>query len=318
MANAILTAPHFHNEAAAFEYVEKLLWPTGPVCPHCGNPEQAKIGKLVGVRTKPSKKNPQGVERHGLYKCYSCRSQFTVRKDTIFEETHLALHLWLQVIHLMCASKKGIATRQVQRLLNCSMQTAWHLTHRIREIMQPGTAGNVPPLGGHGVTVEADEVYLGAKSGRKKNRRPVEKMAVMTLVERDGAARSFHIPTVRAENVRKVLANTKRGTKLMTDDARVYQDTPEHFAEHGRIGHSSGEYVKGETHTNTVEGYFATLRRGLEGVYQSVSEAHLARYLVEFDYRYSNRERLGIDDKTRAGLAVRNAKGRRLTYERLG
>lgn len=318
MANAVLTAPHFHNEAAAFEYVEALLWPNGPTCPLCGNADAAKIGHLKGVRTKASKKNPQGVERHGLRKCYACRGQFTVRKGTIFEETHLALHLWLQVIHLMASSKKGIATRQVQRLLNCSMQTAWHLTHRIREIMQPGTAGNVPPMGGEGVTVEADEVYLGAKAGKKKNRRPVEKMAVMTLVERDGAARSFHIPTVRAENVRKVLSNTKPGTKLMTDDARVYQDSPAHVASHGRIGHSYGEYVKGEVHTNTVEGYFSTLRRGLEGVYQSVSEAHLARYLVEFDYRYSNRERLGVDDATRAKLIVRNAKGRRLTYEILG
>ncbi len=318
MANAVFDAPHFHDEAAAFAHVEKLLWPNGPFCSHCGNANGERIVALKGIRTKASKKNPQGVVRHGLYRCKECRGQFTVRMGTIFEETHLALHLWLQVIHMMGSSKKGISTRQVQRLLNCSMQTAWHLTHRIREIMKPGIAGNVPPMGGQGVTIEADEVYLGAKSNRKKGRPVSEKKIVMTLVERNGAARSFHIPTVRSENVRKVLSNAKRGTALMTDDARVYQDVPEHFASHERVAHSSGEYVRGDAYTNTVEGYFATLRRGLEGVYQNVSEAHLARYLVEFDYRYSNREKLGVNDVTRAGSMVRNAKGRRLTYERLG
>lgn len=159
MANAIFNAPHFHDEAAAFAHVEKILWPNGPFCLHCGNANGERIVALKGIRTKASKKNPEGAVRHGLYRCKDCRGQFTVRLGTIFEETHLALHLWLQVIHMMGASKKGISTRQVQRLLNCSMQTAWHLTHRIREIMKPGSASNVPPLGGVGTTVEADETY---------------------------------------------------------------------------------------------------------------------------------------------------------------
>lgn len=320
MARAIFDQPQFHSEAAAFECVEALLWPNGPVCPHCGNNDAAKIG-TVKARAKPSKKHPEGAERHGVRKCYApkCRTKFTVRNGSIFEDSHLVLHLWLQVIHLMVSSKKGIATRQVQRLLNCSMKTAWFLTHRIREIMKPGTATDLPPVGGHGVTVEADETYIGAIAGRKKNRKPVEKQIVMTLVERHGVARSTVIPNVRAETLRKVLSQSaQRGTKLMTDTASGYRDPLTHFASHDKIAHAYGEYVKGNVHTNTVEGFFSILKRGLNGTYQHVSEHHLHRYLNEFDYRYNHRERLGVDDKTRAGLAVRNAKGRRLTYERLG
>jgi transposase-like protein len=316
MAHAVLSQPLFHNEEAAFAYVEGKLWPRGPVCPHC-NATGDKIGK-INARTKPSKKNPEGLSRHGLRKCYACRKDFTVRVGTIFEDSHLALHLWLQAIHLLNSSKKGISTRQIQRLLNCSMKTAWFLTHRIREIMKPGTAQDLPPMGGIGVTIEADETYIGAIAGRKKGRPPVEKKIVMSLVERDGAVRSHHIPDVRAENVRRVLNTAKHGTKLMTDDARVYQTTPTHFSSHDRIAHAYGEYVKGDVHTNTVEGFFSILERGLFGTYQHVSEAHLHRYLNEFDYRYNHRERLGVNDTTRTGLAVRNSKGRRLTYGRLG
>lgn len=319
MANAVFNAPHFHDEAAAFAHVEKMLWPNGPFCPHCGNADGARIGALKGIRTKASKKNPQGIERHGLYKCYACLGQFTVRKGTIFEETHLALHLWLQVIHMMGASKKGISTRQVQRLLNCSMQTAWHLTNRIREIMKPGSSGSVPPLGGMGATVEADETYLGGKSDRKKGRGVIEKKIVMALVERNGAVRSFQIPNVRSVTLSEALAkNLRVGTALMTDDASGYRDLKGDFRSHHRIAHAYGEYVRSPIYTNTVEGFFGILKRGLNGTYQNVSEAHLHRYLSEFDFRYSNREKLGVDDKIRANLMVKNAKGRRLSYERLG
>jgi hypothetical protein len=270
---------------------------------------------LNGVRTKASKKNPEGLPRIGLRKCYACLKPFTVRVGTIFEDSHLPLHLWLQVIHLMMSSKKGISTNQVQRLLNCSMKTAWFLTHRIREIMKPGTATDLPPMGGLGVTIEADELYVGAIAGRKKGRPPVEKQIVMSLVERDGAARSVVVPNVRAKTLARVLtSSTRRGSKLMTDEG--YGDLPPHFARHERVQHSAGEYVRGDASTNTVEGFFSILRRGLYGTYQHVSEEHLHRYLNEFDYRYSHRERLGIDDKTRANLAIRNAKGRRLTYRR--
>ncbi|MDI1264514.1 MAG: IS1595 family transposase [bacterium] len=320
MARAVLDLPHFHDEAAAFAHVEALLWPNGPVCPHCGNADAAKIGSVKG-RSKPSKKNPEGVERHGLRKCYAakCRTTFTVRNGSIFADSHLPLHLWLQAIHMLTSAKKGFSTRHVQRLLNCSMKTAWFLTHRIREIMKPGTATDVPPMGGLGVTIEADETYIGAIAGRKKGRPPVEKHIVMTLVERDGIARSTTVPNVRANTLRAVLAKTaKRGTKIMTDDASAYRDKHSPFASHDRVAHAYGEYVRGDVHTNTVEGFFSILKRGLFGTYQHVSEHHLHRYLNEFDYRYNYRERLGVDDKTRAKLAVQNAKGRRLTYERLG
>jgi transposase-like protein len=319
MAHAIFDQPQFNDEAAAFEYVEALLWPKGPLCPHCGNADPEKIGTVKG-RSKPSRKHPEGVERHGLRKCYmpKCRTTFTVRNGSIFEDSHLALRLWLQAIHLMCASKKGISTRQIQRLLNCSMKTAWHLTHRIREIMKP-TDRSMPPLGGSGVTLEADETYIGGMAGRKLRRPVTEKHIVLSLVERRGQARSFHVPNVRASTVGRVLSNnTRRQSTLMTDEASVYKETGWNFARHDTVVHSQNEYVRGDAHTNSVEGFFSILKRGLFGTYQAVSEAHLHRYLNEFDYRYNTRERLGVNDKTRAGLAVRNAKGRRLTYERLG
>lgn len=321
MARPVLNAPHFHNEEAAFAFVERLLWPNGPVCPFankktgeiCASKPQ-RVGKLEGVRTKASKKNPQGIVRHGLYKCYHCRGQFTVRKGTIFEETQLPLHLWLQVIHLMNSSKKGIATRQVQRLLNCSMETAWFLTHRVREMMKPGESSG-PSFGGAGVTIEADETYVGAVSGKKKFRPPVEKMPVVSLVERGGAVRSFHVPNVRAENVGTILvSHARRQSVLNTDDSTLYVQIGKGFAKHETVGHTYGEYVRGDAHTNTIEGFFSILKRGLTGVYQHVSEAHLQKYLTEFDFRYSNRAALGIDDATRTALTVRGAKGKRLTY----
>jgi transposase-like protein len=316
MANAILSQPRFHNEDAAFDYVEAHLWPRGPVCPHCNNAAAARIGRL-NARTKPSKKNPEGLRRHGLRKCYACRKEFTVRVGSIFEDSHLPLHLWLQAIHLLTSGKKGVSTRHIQRLLNCSMKTAWFLTHRIREIMKPGTATDLPPMGGLATTLEADEVYIGAVAGRKKGRPPVEKHIVLSLVERNGQARSMMVPNVRAETLSKVLASVKHGTKLMTDDGVGYRWKFDNFASHDRINHSKGEYVRGKVHTNTVEGFFSILRRGLYGTYQHVSEAHLHRYLNEFDFRYNHREALGEDDSVRAALTVRNAKGRRLTYRRI-
>lgn len=163
--------------------------------------------------------------------------------------------------------------------------------------------------------MEADETYIGGKSGRKKGRATTEKKIVITLVECDGSARSFHVPNVRAATVGKVLLHAKRGPRLMTDEARVYQDTPEYFASHEQVGHAYEEYVRGDVYTNTVEGYFGILKRGLFGAYQNVSETRLHRYLSEFDFRYSNREKLGVNDTTRAGLVVRGVKGKRLSYQ---
>jgi transposase-like protein len=239
-----------------------------------------------------------------------------VRMGTIFEDSHLPLHLWLQIIHLMCASKKGISTRQVQRMLECSMKTAWFLTHRIREAMKDHRGMFTEPMSGAGKTVEVDETYIGRKSTSKAFLPPAVKMPVMALVEREGGVRSFHVPNVRANTLRSVMArNISRESNLMTDELKAYTYVGHNFASHGTVTHSLNEYVRGDVHTNTVEGFFSILKRGIYGVYQHVSEAHLNRYLSEFDFRYNNRVALGVNDTSRAERALKGAKGKRLTYQ---
>jgi transposase-like protein len=297
MARPVLSAPHFHNEEAAFAYVEAHLWPEGPVCPHCGNVDQKAIGRLNGKTSRP-----------GLRKCYACRKTFTVRIGSIFEDSHFPLHLWLQAIQLINASKKGISTRQIQRTFNCSMKTAWFLTHRIRKIMKPADASG--PLGGEGKTIEADVTYVGRKPFKKARRGGGSNMnPVFSLIERDGGARSVHMPDVRAENLGAALENHASGKSvLMTDEAGAFTQLGWNFASHQSVNHSKDEYVRREGErvitTNAVEGFFSILKRGVYGVYQHVSEAHLHRYLAEFDFRYSNRERLGINDTDRASIAL--------------
>jgi transposase-like protein len=309
---SILSRPEFHDEAKAFEHIEAILWPQGPVCRHCGSMERAY--KLKGVRTKPSKKNPNGVERHGLYKCGECRKQFTVRMGTIFEESHLPLHKWLQAIHLMCASKKGISAHQMHRILECTYEAAWFLCHRIREAMR---SGDFTPMGGSGKFVEADETYIGRLAGVPKQSGPSHKNVVLTLVERKGRARSFHIDSATVARVVPIVnANIHKESVLMTDEATVYKNVGPDFAAHGTVNHSQDEYVRGVVHTNTVEGFYSIFKRGMKGVYQHCAEHHLHRYLAEFDFRYSNRIALGIDDGTRAVVALMGAKGKRLTYRR--
>lgn len=315
MARAVFDAPHFHNEQAAFAYVESLLWPRGPVCPHCQAPKE-RIGVLTG-RSKPSKKNPEGVERHGLRKCYACRKSFTVRVGTIFEDSHLPLRYWLQVIHLMSASKKGISTRQIQRMLQCSMKTAWHLTHRIRLAMADG--GDAGPLGGFGKHVEADETYYGTKANRKVRRGTGHKRVIVSLVERGGDVRSFHVETANILTVRRIVdQNVDKASTLNTDEAAMYKPLGREFFEHQTVNHQEDEYVRGTAYTNTLEGYFSIFKRGMVGVYQQCSETHLHRYLAEFDFRYNARQSLGVDDQQRTSRAVMGSKGKRLTYERLG
>jgi transposase-like protein len=305
MSQSILSAPHFHNEDAAFAYVEAELWPNGPVCPHCGNVDADRIGRLQGKSS-----------RAGLRKCYACRKTFTVRVGSIFEDSHFPLHLWLQAIQLISASKKGMSTRQIQRAFNCSMKTAWFLTHRIREIMKRDDDLFQPPMGGAGMTLEADWTYVGRKPGTKVRPGAGHMNPVFALVERDGSARSFHMPNVEADKLRSVLAvHADRKSHFMTDEARAFTGIGWNFASHGTVKHSADEYVRGDVHTNTIEGYYSIFKRGMKGIYQHCSEKHLHRYLAEFDFRYSNRENQGVDDVQRAALAVKGAKGRRLTYE---
>lgn len=301
MAKSILSAPHFHNEEAAFAYVEERLWLNGPVCPHCAA-TGAKIGKLSGKTT-----------RTGLYKCYACRKPFTVRIGTIFEDSKLGLRFWLQAIHLLCASKKGISTRQLQRMLGCGMKTAWHLGHRIREAMTP--LPGVGPLGGSGVTVEADETYL--TNSPKTDRAPGRKRPhtrVVSLVERGGNIRSMPLDhrSVRSHLYKHVHPESR----LVTDSAQHYKFPP--VASHESVDHSKFEWARGDVHTNTLEGFFSIFKRGLIGVYQHVDKKHLDRYLAEFDFRQNTRARLGIGDVERADIALCGVKGKRLTYRTTG
>lgn len=307
MAQSVLNAPHFQDEAAAFAYVEERLWPAGPVCPHCEKSE--RIARVTTQRTKPSKRHPEGKVTLGLYRCYPCAKTFTVRVGTIFEDSHVPLHLWLQVIHLMCASKKGIATRQIQRMFQCSMKTAWHLGHRVRLALTPSDAG---PLGGSGMTVEADETELAKsrKTKRPEGHRRRDNPIVLSLVERGGRQRSMWVdhrmvgPLVRR--------HVHKDSRLVTDKAQHYKF--QGHAAHESVDHSKFEWSRGDVNTNTLEGFFSILKRGLIGVYQRVEEKHLDRYLSEFDFRMNNRERLGIDDKRRAEIALQGVKGKRLTY----
>lgn len=310
---SVLSRTYFHDEAAAFQHVEEILWPQGPVCHHCGSMD--RIYRLEGVRTKASKKNPQGVERHGLYKCGECRQQFTVRMGTIFEESHLPLHKWLQAIHLMCSSKKGISAHQLHRVLECTYKTAWFLAHRIREAMR---SDDFTPMGGAGKIVEADETYIGRLAGTEVKRGgAAHKNTVLTLVERGGKARSFHVDTARIGTVLPIVrANIAKESALMTDEAGMYRRIGQEFASHQYVKHSKDEYVRGNVHTNTVEGFYSIFKRGMKGVYQHCAEHHLHRYLAEFDFRYSNRIAMGIDDGVRAIKALAGVKGKRLTYRR--
>ena len=306
MAKSVFGAPQFKSEEGAFAYVEAHLWPNGPVCPHCGNCDGARIRKMQGKTT-----------RLGLYKCNECRKPFTVRMGTIFESSHLALHLWLQVIHLMCASKKGISTRQIQRMRQCSMKTAWFLTHRIREAMRSGDLA--VPYGSEGTPVEVDETYIGRKQGVPKKHGYQHKLGVLGLVDRaTGTMRTFTFDHYSAADIYPVVrANVSREARLMTDEARVYVTLGREYAEHSTTHHKAKQYVDYDDrtiHTNTVEGAFSVFKRGMRGVYQHCGEQHLHRYLAEFEFRYNTREKNGFDDRARAGEALIGVVGKRLTY----
>lgn len=293
-----ITNPIFNDEKAARDHLEALRWANGRYCPHCGESE----------RTSPVKGKSH---RPGLYYCNSCARQFTVTVGTLFERSKIPLHKWTLAFHLMCASKKGISAHQLHRMLGITYKSAWFMAHRIREAMRDLNPG---PMGGDNQVVEADESYVGGKAKNKKYGPPPKKEAVFSLLERDGRVRSFHVPAVTAKTLRPIIVTqVSRKSYLMTDEAGVYKKVGKEFKGHGTVNHSIEEYVRGTFwHTNTIEGYFSIMKRGINGVYQHVSQQHLKRYLGEFDFRYNHRK---LSDTERTAEALRGIGGKRLMYD---
>jgi len=306
-----LTDPIFTDADKAREHLEAQRWANGVYCPHCGNADQDRIAKMEGKAHRP-----------GLYNCRECRKQFSVTVGTVFERSKIPLNKWLLATYLLSSSKKGMSAHQLHRMLGITYKSAWFMFHRIREAMAPG-ADNAEPQGGHGKIVEADETYIGGKeknkhaSKRHSGRGGVGKQVAFALVEREGKVRSFHVANVSGETLRPILVQQiSRKSTLMTDEAGQYRHVGEEYARHGKVNHGIGEYVRGDAHTNTVEGYFSILKRGVVGTYHHVSEAHLKRYLAEFDFRYNERAALGISDIQRTNEALKGISGKRLTYRR--
>ena len=295
-----ITAPHFHDETKAREHLEAIRWPEGPTCPHCGS---FNATRLEGKK-----------HRAGLVQCNDCREQFTVTVGTVFERSKVPLHKWLLCNHLLCASKKGMSAKQIERMLGVTYKTAWFMCHRIREAMK--TDGTDGPLGGPDAVVEADETYVGGKAKNRATRKPAPKKAVVALVERDGHVRSFHVANVNAKHLRGlIVTNVDRRSHLMTDESVVYTRVGREYNGHSTVNHSAKEYVTtgGFKHSNTAENFFSIFKRGVIGTYHHMSEAHLARYTGEFDFRYNTRT---MTDGERADVALSRIGGKRLTYRR--
>src|SRR5216684_3930453 len=300
---SILSAPHFHNEAAAFARLEAIVWPQGPHCPRCGGFD--RITEVKGVRM-------------GVRRCGPCKREFTVTVGTIFERSHVRLHLWFQAAHLMASSKKGISAHQLHRTLKVTYKTAWFMEHRLREAMRAGHFS----MGGEGKTVEMDETFVGGleknkhRSKRKhKGTGGAGKEAVYALVERKGRVRSHHIPKVNAKNLAPILEAQLHGaTVVYTDEGATSKGLGRLYEKHESVNHSIGEYVRGDVHTNTIESYFSILKRGINGTFHHVSPHHLKRYLAEFDFRYNQRAALGVNDSARTTKALTGIVGKRLLY----
>ena len=291
---SILSQPHFHSEAAAYARLEAIVWPEGPVCPHCGGVD--RITPVKGGRI-------------GLRRCGQCKGQFTCKVGTVFEDSKVPLHKWFQAAHLLASSKKGVSSHQLHRTLGVTYKTAWFMAHRLREAMMDSGSG---PIGGPGKIVEADETFFVNKKGFTKQSGVGRKMAVVSLVERGGPIKSVVIDAISRPDIEKiVLDNVHRESHLMTDEARYYKKIGEAFAAHGSVNHSVGEYGRGDVYVNTLEGFFSIFKRGMRGVYQHCKEKHLHRYLAEFDFRYNTRK---LTDWERTILAVRGGEGKRLTY----
>jgi len=294
-----LANPIFTDEAKATEHMEADRWPDGAYCPHCGS---FNVHKMAGKT------------QAGMFLCNDCREKFTVRTGSIFERSHIPLHKWLLATHLMAASKKGMSALQLSRMLGLPYKSAWFLCHRIRESMKPVGAA---PIGGTNKVVEADETYIG---GKKKNRAYAKtepkKHIVMALVDRDGESRSFHVADVSAKTLReKIVTTVSRKSYLATDEHVSYEPIGKEFSGHGTVNHSADEYVRlgGFVHVNTAECRFSLMKRAVFGTHHSISEAHLPRYLAEWDFKWNTRK---MTDGERAALALKGADGKRLTYRR--
>ena len=295
---SILSASYFHSEAAAYQFIEARLWPHGPVCPKCG-----VIGNSVKLQGKST--------RLGVYKCRDCRKPFRVTVGTIFEASHIPLNVWLQAVYLVASSKKGISSNQIHRALGVTLKSAWFMSHRIREAMR---GGDLTPFGADGGIVEIDETYIGGKPRHMASGevRALRKMPVVALVERNGAARAWSVRRVTGKNVRRhILKNIDAEARVMTDEANLYKSLDEHFASHESVNHSRKEWARGDVTSNTVESFFALLKRGMYGTFHSVSEQHLHRYVDEFAFRWSHRM---VDDGARTLAAMKGSEGKRLTY----
>jgi transposase-like protein len=298
-----LTAPMFHDDAKAEAHMEADRWPDGASCPHCSS---LNVHKMAGKT------------QAGMFLCNNCRDKFTVRTGTVFERSHIPLHKWLLALHIMAASKTSVSALQLQRMLGLgSYRTAWFMCMRCRDAMKPASPS---PIGGANKVVEADETLIDDK---KKNRtfakKEPKKHVVPALVDRDGESHSFHIADVTAKTLReKIVTSASRKSFLATDELRSYESIGTEFAGHGAVNHSADEYVRlggfGFLHVNTAERRFSLMKRGVFGAHHSISEAHLHRYLSEWDFKFNTRAKT---DGERAALALKGAEGKRLTYRQL-
>jgi transposase-like protein len=291
--------PIYNDDDAARDHLEALYWPEGAHCPRCGVTGD-RVTKLMGKSTRP-----------GVYKCKDCRKPFSVTVGTIMERSHIPLSKWVLAAQLMASSKKGMSAHQLHRMLGTNYETAWFLFHRLRECAKKI---NPSPLGGANKVVEADETYVGGKAKNKAFGPTPKKHAVFALVERDGETRSFHVANVTAKTLRPIIVkHASRKSHLMTDEALVYPKIADEFAGHSTVNHSKDEYVRmgGFVTTNTVESHFAIIKRAVYGTYHAISEAHLSRYLDEFDFKANTRH---LSDKERGDALLKAGAGKRLMY----
>ena len=307
---SVLSDPIFHDEKAAYAFVESLLWPHGPVCPHCGVVDSAY--ELKGKRARP-----------GLRRCKDCRKDFTVKVGTVFEASHVSMCHWLQATYLLTASKKGFSAHQLHRTLGVTYKTAWFMFHRLREAMR---TGDLVPFGTGGGVVEVDETFIGHDKNikpkhSKKGRGYAHKHKILALIDRDtGKAKSIVVDDLKAKTLVPILKeNIAKEATVYTDEASQYGNLNQVFSDHDFVRHGAGEYGRGEIHTNTIEGYFSIFKRGMKGVYQHCAKKHLHRYAAEFEFRYNNRTANGVNDLIRTNVALRGIVGKRVLYrESLG